>query len=70
MLNRAPAPKGVQLPKSLAGKFGDVTGNTIPAITAAVTNVERGRSYPLYEFSKVALRCLGEFERPRPPKRG
>ncbi len=60
MLNRAPAPKGtVQLPKSLAGKFGDVTGNTIPGITAAVTNVERGRSNPLYEFFKSGVALWG-----------
>ncbi len=60
MLNRAPEPKGtVQLPKSLAGKFSDVTGNSLPGITAAVTNVERGRSNPLYEFFKSGVALWG-----------
>jgi len=45
ILNRAPAPKGTaQLPKSMAGKFADVTGNSLPGIVASATNVERGRS--------------------------
>jgi hypothetical protein len=57
MLNRAPAPKGtVQLPKSMAGKFGEVTGNSLPGITAAATNVERGRSNPLYEFLRTGIK--------------
>jgi hypothetical protein len=60
MLNRAPAPKGsVQLPKSMAGKFADVMGNSLPRITAAVTNVERGRSNPLYEFFKSGVALWG-----------
>jgi Resolvase, N terminal domain len=60
ILNRAPAPKGtVQLPKSMAGKFADVTGNSLPGITAAVTNVERGRSNPLYEFFKSGVALWG-----------
>jgi hypothetical protein len=60
MLNRAPAPKGsVQLPKSMAGKFADVTGNSLPGITAAVTNVERGRSNPFYEFFKSGVALWG-----------
>jgi hypothetical protein len=60
MLDRAPPPKGkVQLPKSMAGKFADVTGNSLPGITAAVTNVERGRSNPIYEFFKSGVALWG-----------
>jgi hypothetical protein len=49
----------VQLPKSTAGKFADVTGNSLPGITAAVTNVERGWSNPLYEFFKSRGEAVG-----------
>jgi hypothetical protein len=60
ILNRAPAPKGtVQLPKSMAGKFADVTGNSLPGIVASATNVERGRSNPLYEFFKSGVALWG-----------
>jgi hypothetical protein len=60
ILNRVGPPRGaVELPKSLAGKFGDVTGTSLPGITASVTNVERGRSNPLYEFFKSGVALWG-----------
>jgi len=48
--NRVPRPTGaVELPKSVVGKFTDITGNSPQGLTAAVTNVERGRSNIIYE---------------------
>jgi hypothetical protein len=60
ILNRAPPPKGtVQLPKSMAGKFADVTGTSLPGIVASAANVERGRSNRLYEFFKSGVALWG-----------
>jgi len=59
-VDRIGRPKGtVQLPKSMVGKFSDVTGNSLPGIAAAVTTVERGRSNPLYEFFKSGVALWG-----------
>jgi hypothetical protein len=61
ILGRVPPPKGaVELPKSMAGKFSDTTGNSLPGLTASVTNVERGRSNPLYEFFKSGVALWGK----------
>lgn len=44
----------VELAKSLAGKFRDITGNSPAGLSAAITNVERGRSHFLYgALSKI-----------------
>src|SRR5258708_4114392 len=42
-----------------AEMLADVTGNSLPGITATVTNVERWRSNPLYEFFKSGVALWG-----------